>query len=29
MEASADLAHPEAGTCAYADWSVTPAYCPL
>jgi hypothetical protein len=28
MEADRDYAHPAAGTCAYADWSFTPAYCP-
>jgi hypothetical protein len=28
LEASHDYAHPAAATCAYADWSFTPAYCP-
>jgi hypothetical protein len=29
MEASHEYSHPETGTCAYADWSFTPSYCPL
>jgi hypothetical protein len=28
MEASHDRSHPEGETCAYADWSVKPSYCP-
>src|SRR6185503_9210243 len=28
MEASHDYSHPEVGTCAYADWSIRPSYCP-
>jgi hypothetical protein len=28
MEASHDQSHPETETCAYADWSFTPTYCP-
>lgn len=28
MEASHEYSHPQAGTCAYADWSFTPDYCP-
>jgi hypothetical protein len=28
MEASHDRSHPEADTCAYADWSFKPSYCP-
>jgi hypothetical protein len=27
VEASHDNGHPEAGSCAYADWSFTPEYC--
>lgn len=29
MEASRAYAHPEEGSCEYADWSTTPRYCPL
>jgi hypothetical protein len=29
QEASHDYAHPQGATCTYADWSFTPAYCPL
>jgi hypothetical protein len=28
MEASHEGGHPETGSCAYADWSFTPDYCP-
>jgi hypothetical protein len=28
MEASHEYSHPEVGTCAYADWSIRPSYCP-
>jgi hypothetical protein len=28
LEASHDFSHPQTGSCAYADWSFTPAYCP-
>ena len=28
LEASHDYSHPATSTCAYADWSFTPGYCP-
>ncbi|HEU4729513.1 MAG TPA: hypothetical protein VFT22_16550, partial [Kofleriaceae bacterium] len=28
MEASQEYSHPQNATCAYADWSFTPGYCP-
>jgi hypothetical protein len=29
VEASHEYSHPQTGSCAYADWSFTPGYCPL